>query len=129
MKYIILLLFINVLLLNAKQDEPIIDTQQHLMWSIYTKGTNTDIVFPWRFSQSYCDNSYKYGYDYWRLPRPKEIQESIKNGTLKNIHPGSYWTSWADPKEPEDNALSAYSSNGYISPLDVCDDAYALCVR
>jgi len=128
MKYILLLLM-SVILLNAQKNEPVIDKQQHLMWNIYTQETNTDLQFPWKFGKSYCDNSYKYGYDDWRLPTPQELQTSIKNGILKNIRPGSYWTSSPDPKDPEDNVLSVYSSNGYISATDICDDAYSLCVR
>lgn len=51
------------------------------------------------------------------------------NGSLKNILSGSYWTSSPDPKDPEDSALSAYSSNGYISATDICENAYSLCVK
>lgn len=128
MKYI-LLLFIGITFLNAQEKEPLIDKQQHLMWSVCSGSTTPDQPFLWRFGKSYCENSYKYGFSDWRLPTPKEIQQSIKNGTLKKIHSGSYWTSSVDPKDPEDNALSAYSSNGYIFSMDVCDGAYALCVR
>ncbi len=127
MRYLLLLL-INVILLNAKDTEPVIDVQQHLMWSVCTEKTNPDQPFLWRFGNSFCENSYKYGYSDWRLPTPTEIQKSIKNGTLKKIRLGSYWTSSVDPKAPEDNALAVYS-NGHLHALEVCDAAYALCVR
>jgi len=128
MKFILLLLITSILL-NAKENEPVIDLGQHLMWGVCFKKTNADQLYIWRFAQSHCENSYKYGYNDWRLPTPQEIQKSIQKGALKNIRPGSYWTSSPDPKDPEDNALSVYSTNGHISVLDTCDDAYALCVR
>ncbi|WP_297440990.1 DUF1566 domain-containing protein [Sulfurimonas sp.] len=127
MKYILLLL-ISVIVLNAKDNEPLVDAQQHLMWGVCTEQTNPDQTYPWRFGKSFCDNSYKYGYSDWRLPRPQEIQKSIENGTLKKIRLGSYWTSSVDPKAPEDNALAVYS-NGHVHALEVCGAAYALCVR
>jgi len=118
----------SVILLNAKENKPVIDGGQHLMWSVCSKKTNPDQPFLWKFGKSFCENSYKYGYSDWRLPTPQEIQKSIKNGTLKKIRLGSYWTSSVDPKEPEDNALAVYS-NGHVYALDICDAAYALCVR
>jgi len=128
MKYTLLILLISVVLLNAKENEPVIDVGQHLMWGVCLNKTNPDQPFLWRFGKSFCENSYKYGYRDWRLPTPQEIQKSIKNGTLKKIHLGGYWTSSVDPKAPEDNAIAVYS-NGHEYTLDVCDTAYALCVR
>ncbi len=128
MKYILLLLTSMIVLYAQEKNEPVIDTKQHLMWSVCKQKTNPDQPFLWRFGKSFCENSYKYGYSDWRLPTPTEIQKSIKNGTLKKIRLGSYWTSSLDPKAPEDNALAVYS-NGHVHPLEVCDAAYALCVR
>ena len=127
MKYILLLL-VGAVLLGAKENTPIIDNEQHLMWSVCSEKTNPDQPFLWKFGKSFCENSYKYGYNDWRLPTPQEIQKSIKNGALKKIRIGSYWTSSPDPKAPEDNALAVYS-NGHVYPLDICEPAYALCVR
>lgn len=122
------MLLVGVVLLGAKENTPVIDTHQHLMWSVCSGKTNPDQLFLWKFGKSFCENSYKYGYSDWRLPTPQEIQKSIKNGTLKKIRLGSYWTSSVDPKAPEDNALAVYS-NGHVYPLEICDSAYALCVR
>ena len=127
MRYI-LFVFISAILLHAQEGELVIDKHQHLMWSVCENKTNPDQPFLWKFGKSFCENSYKYGYDDWRLPTPSEIKESIKNGTLKKIRVGSYWTSSVDPKAPEDNALASYS-NGHIYPLEICDAAYVLCVR
>lgn len=127
MKYLLLLL-ISVILVNAQENNPIFDPGQHLMWSVCSKKTNPDQDFFWKYGKSYCEHSYKYGYNDWRLPTPQEIQKSIKNGALKKIRTGSYWTSSVDPKAPEDNALAVYS-NGHVFPLQICDTAYALCVR
>lgn len=128
MRYILLSLIMGIVLLHAKEDEPLIDTHQHLMWSVCSKQTNPDQLFLWKFGKSFCESSYKYGYSDWRLPTPQELQKSIKNGTLKKIRLGSYWTSSVDPKAPEDNALAVYS-NGHLHALEICDSAYALCVR
>jgi len=128
MKYILLAL-ISVILLNAQEDKPAIDLTQHAMWGFCSEKTNSEQQYIWIFGKSHCENSYKFGYHDWRLPTPQEFQKSVKNGTLKSIRPGSYWTSKADPKDPEDNVLSVYSTNGHVSPLDLCDEAYALCVR
>lgn len=127
MKYITLL-FVSVILLNAQENKPVFDSEQRLMWGVCSEKTNPDHPYPWKFGKASCEYSYKYGYDDWRLPTPQEMQKSIENGTLQKIRTGSYWTSLPDPQDPEDNVLSVYS-NGHVSPLDICDDAYALCVR
>lgn len=127
MKYLTLLLM-SVIVLNAEENEPVFDAGQHLMWSVCSETKNPDQEFLWKYGKSFCEYSYKYGYNDWRLPTPQEFQKSVNNGTLKNIRTGSYWTSSLDPKEPEDNAIAVYS-NGHLFPLEICEPAYALCVR
>ena len=126
MKLILLtLLFITALF--AKEKAYIMDNEQHLMWQ--QCGLEDSRAYIFKSAESYCENLYLLGYDDWRLPTAKELHESFKNKTLKDIREDGYWSGDRDPEDPEDNALAVYSSNGHIFSADICEDTRIICVR
>jgi hypothetical protein len=53
----------------------------------------------------------------------------MKNNLLKELPKGNYWTSKLDSKDPEDNAIAVFSTNGYVSSQDRCEAAHFVCVQ
>ena len=126
---IVLLTFLLIGTLFAKDKGYVIDKTQHLMWQQCKKSDSLDRAFIFKSAQSYCNNLYYLGYDDWRLPTAKELQSSIQNKTLKHLAYDGYWSAEKDPKDPEDNALAVFAKNGHIYSQDFCEDTHIICVR
>jgi len=116
--------------LKAYQNGYVIDTQQHLMWDTCKSEDFIHRAFMHNAGKSLCENLYFMGYDDWRLPTPRELQLSIQNKTLTGLLAyDGYWTSKWDPKEPEDNILMVFASNGTVYAESSCERGHIICVR
>jgi len=110
--------------------ETVIDTQTHLQWQDIPNNGEKDEIH--KLANSYCIQSRVGGFDDWRLPTKKELQELAKKMQNKQIFhysdEVSYWTSDED-KEDELNAWAIYFPNAHAFTEDKCEKEHFRCVR
>jgi hypothetical protein len=122
---VILFIMINVSLSFAS--DVLTDNKTGLMWQDNSAAKNTKK--DWQGALGFCNTLHLAGYDDWRLPSIKELQNIVDIRGFKNVGgSGYYWSSTAHESSEEFawimNFKRGYEYNNYKTY-----ERYVRCVR